>query len=173
MSVNTSAKVATGSDKMTRMTELPLVLLHAFPLDSRMWNAVREPLASHLRVITPDQRGLGRSPLPETGREPLLEDAARDVVALLARLPAGRLTWAVGGAAGCVLAERLARSRRLSPPRRRAFAGFDPKIVAKFAVALVIGLLCWANRSRSRVPRGLFGAIVLLILGDLAISVPW
>jgi hypothetical protein len=48
-----------------------------------------------------------------------------------------------------------------------------PKIVAKFAVALVIGLLCWANRSRSRVPRGLFGAIVLLILGDLAISVPW
>jgi hypothetical protein len=48
-----------------------------------------------------------------------------------------------------------------------------PKVVAKFAVALVIGLLCWANRSRSRVPRGLFGAIVLLILGDLAISVPW
>jgi hypothetical protein len=48
-----------------------------------------------------------------------------------------------------------------------------PKTVAKFAVALVIGLLCWANRSRSRVPRGLFGAIVLLILGDLAISVPW
>jgi lysylphosphatidylglycerol synthetase-like protein (DUF2156 family) len=47
------------------------------------------------------------------------------------------------------------------------------KVVAKFAVALVIGLLCWVNRSRSRVPRGLFGAIVLLSLGDLAISVPW
>jgi uncharacterized membrane protein len=47
------------------------------------------------------------------------------------------------------------------------------KVVAKFAVALVIGLLCWANRSRSRVPRGLFGAILLLIVGDLAISVPW
>ena len=47
------------------------------------------------------------------------------------------------------------------------------KVVAKFAVALVIGLLCWVNRSRSRVPRGLFGAIVLLTLGDLAISVPW
>jgi hypothetical protein len=48
-----------------------------------------------------------------------------------------------------------------------------PKVVAKFAVALVIALLCWANRARSRVPRGLFGAILLLVLGDLAISVPW
>jgi hypothetical protein len=47
------------------------------------------------------------------------------------------------------------------------------KVVVKFAVALLIGLLCWVNRSRSRVPRGLFGAIVLLTLGDLAISVPW
>ena len=52
MSVNTSAKLARGSDKksakMARMTELPLVLLHAFPLDARMWDAVRAPLASRL-----------------------------------------------------------------------------------------------------------------------------
>jgi hypothetical protein len=31
-----------------------LVLLHAFPLDSRMWDGVRDPLAKRLRLVTPD-----------------------------------------------------------------------------------------------------------------------
>jgi hypothetical protein len=47
------------------------------------------------------------------------------------------------------------------------------KVAVKFAIALVIALLCWANRSRRRVPGGLFGAILLLVLGDLAVSVAW
>ncbi|HVV09967.1 alpha/beta hydrolase [Amycolatopsis sp.] len=68
------------------MAALPLLLLHAFPVDARMWQRVREPLSARLRLITPDQRGLGRSPLPETDREPDLADAARDVVALLDKL---------------------------------------------------------------------------------------
>ncbi|WP_158888303.1 alpha/beta fold hydrolase [Amycolatopsis anabasis] len=68
------------------MAELPLVLLHAFPLDARMWNPVREPLAARTRLITPDQRGLGRTKLPETDRAPSLEDAALDVLALLDKL---------------------------------------------------------------------------------------
>jgi pimeloyl-ACP methyl ester carboxylesterase len=68
------------------MPELPLVLLHGFPLDARMWNDVRAPLAARTRLITPDQRGLGRTPLPETDREPSLDDAARDLIALLDRL---------------------------------------------------------------------------------------
>lgn len=68
------------------MADLPLVLLHAFPVDARMWNGVREPLAARFRFITPDQRGLGRTALPETDRAPSLDDAARDVVALLDKL---------------------------------------------------------------------------------------
>ncbi|MFD2421091.1 alpha/beta fold hydrolase [Amycolatopsis pigmentata] len=66
--------------------DLPLVLLHAFPFDARMWDPVRRSLAARLRLITPDQRGLGRTPLPETDREPSLDDAARDLLALLDRL---------------------------------------------------------------------------------------
>ncbi|MPY98575.1 MAG: alpha/beta fold hydrolase [Actinophytocola sp.] len=68
------------------MADLPLVLLHAFPVDARMWDGVREPLAARTRLITPDQRGLGRSPLPDSDRVPTLDDAARDVIALLDRL---------------------------------------------------------------------------------------
>ncbi|WP_103348401.1 alpha/beta fold hydrolase [Amycolatopsis sp. CA-128772] len=105
------------------MTELPLVLLHAFPLDSRMWNAVRAPLASHLRVITPDQRGLGRSPLPETDREPSLEDAARDVVALLDRLDLDRVVLG-----GCSMGGYLAMAvLRLAPDRVGGLVLIDTK----------------------------------------------
>ncbi|SEF26420.1 Pimeloyl-ACP methyl ester carboxylesterase [Amycolatopsis pretoriensis] len=108
---------------MARMTELPLVLLHAFPLDARMWNAVREPLASHLRVITPDQRGLGRSPLPESDREPSLEDAARDVLALLDRLELDRVVLG-----GCSMGGYLAMAvLRLAPERVGGLVLIDTK----------------------------------------------
>ncbi|NIJ10914.1 pimeloyl-ACP methyl ester carboxylesterase [Saccharomonospora amisosensis] len=73
------------------MAELPLVLLHAYPLDARMWNPVREALAARTRVVTPDQRGLGRTPLPATDREPSLDDAAVDVVAMLDKLGLDRV----------------------------------------------------------------------------------
>jgi pimeloyl-ACP methyl ester carboxylesterase len=39
----------------------PLVLLHGFPLDRRMWDAQVEGLSDHYRVIAPDLRGFGRS----------------------------------------------------------------------------------------------------------------
>ncbi|NIH85053.1 alpha/beta fold hydrolase [Amycolatopsis granulosa] len=68
------------------MADLPLVLLHAFPVDARMWRPLRDGLTMRHRLITPDQRGLGRTPLPETGRAPSLDDAARDVLALLDKL---------------------------------------------------------------------------------------
>ncbi len=111
---------------MARMTELPLVLLHAFPLDARMWNGVREPLASHLRVITPDQRGLGRSPLPESDREPSLEDAARDVVALLDRLELDRVVLG-----GCSMGGYLAMAvLRLAPERIGGLVLIDTKATA-------------------------------------------
>jgi 3-oxoadipate enol-lactonase len=44
--------------------EDPVVLLHAFPLNSRMWAPQAEGLASLRRVITPDYPGFGRSPRP-------------------------------------------------------------------------------------------------------------
>jgi pimeloyl-ACP methyl ester carboxylesterase len=62
-------------------TGVPLLLLHAFPLSSAMWLAQREALGDMCRVITPDQRGFGGSPLGDD--EPSLDVVADDVAALL------------------------------------------------------------------------------------------
>src|SRR5262245_24325216 len=40
----------------------PLVLLHAFPYDRRMWTPQRETLTKRCRVLTPDLPGFGQSP---------------------------------------------------------------------------------------------------------------
>ena len=40
-----------------------VVLLHAFPFDSRMMESVFAALSPHARVLAPDVRGLGRTPL--------------------------------------------------------------------------------------------------------------
>jgi pimeloyl-ACP methyl ester carboxylesterase len=63
---------------------IPLVLLHAFPLSSAMWLEQREILGARWRVITPDQRGFGGSPLGDDA--PSLGECADDVLALLDRL---------------------------------------------------------------------------------------
>src|SRR4051812_24560874 len=59
----------------------PVVLLHAFPLSSAMWLAQREALGSTCRVVTPDLRGFGGSPLGSD--EPSVDAFADDVAALL------------------------------------------------------------------------------------------
>ncbi|MCW2726308.1 MAG: hydrolase, alpha/beta fold family [Frankiales bacterium] len=70
-------------------TGTPLVLLHAFPLSSAMWLSQREGLSGLCRVITPDLRGFGGSPLGED--EPSLDASADDVAALLDKLDLDRV----------------------------------------------------------------------------------
>jgi pimeloyl-ACP methyl ester carboxylesterase len=65
-------------------TGTPVVLLHAFPLSAQMWQAQLAGLADACRVVTPDLRGFGGSPLD--GEEPSLDLMADDVAALLDRL---------------------------------------------------------------------------------------
>jgi pimeloyl-ACP methyl ester carboxylesterase len=60
-----------------RFPDTPLVLLHAFPLDHRMWDGVRPGV----ELITPDQRGFGGTPLGDD--EPDLATVAADVIAAL------------------------------------------------------------------------------------------
>jgi len=58
---------------------IPLVLLHAFPLDHSLWE-LQEPLADHVRLIAPDLRGFGAS---DDGLPQGMAAWADDVVAVL------------------------------------------------------------------------------------------
>jgi pimeloyl-ACP methyl ester carboxylesterase len=58
----------------------PLVLLHAFPLDGRMWAPQVEALAGTYQVIVPDLRGFGAArdqAVEEAGMALLADDVAR------------------------------------------------------------------------------------------------
>jgi pimeloyl-ACP methyl ester carboxylesterase len=81
----------------TRGSGMPVVLLHAFPLDGRMW-AAQEPLADQVRLIVPDMRGFGgsRGPGPASV-EQLADDAVALLDALHVREPAVFCGCSMGG----------------------------------------------------------------------------
>jgi pimeloyl-ACP methyl ester carboxylesterase len=60
---------------------IPLVFIHGFPLDGRMWECQQAPFSEERRVLVPDLRGFGRSPLPE--KQNTIEDHARDLALFL------------------------------------------------------------------------------------------
>ena len=64
---------------------IPVLLLHGFPLDHTMWNAQIDALAERARVIAPDFRGFGESPLgvvdPQRGIS--MEQYADELIELL------------------------------------------------------------------------------------------
>lgn len=73
-------------------TGRPLVLLHGFPLDARIWREQVAALSDRFRVITPDLRGFGQS---KSNDAFTMESLADDVHALLADV--GALPAILGG----------------------------------------------------------------------------
>lgn len=63
---------------------VPVVLLHGFPLSSRIWSPIRQAIARHARLITPDLRGHGLSEKPD-GRYSMAS-LAHDMATLVDRL---------------------------------------------------------------------------------------
>nr|WP_311202727.1 alpha/beta fold hydrolase [Actinophytocola gossypii] len=86
----------------------PVVLLHAFPLDSSMWDGLRPALGS--RLVTPDLPGFGSAP-PVT--EPSLDEAA---AAVLATLDQRGVSRAVFG--GCSMGGYVAMAVLRAAPSR-------------------------------------------------------
>jgi pimeloyl-ACP methyl ester carboxylesterase len=84
----------------------PLLLLHGFPFDHRMWSG-QEPLARRMRLLVPDQRGFGRSggALPAS-IEQLADDAAAVIRARSAGVPAVVCGLSMGGYVAQHLAAR-------------------------------------------------------------------
>lgn len=107
-----------------RGSGLPLVLLHAFPLDHRMWDA-QEPLAESVRLIVPDQRGFGGS----AATRPIASIAgmADDVVAVLDALHVREPAVICGVSMGGYVAQHVAARH---PTRVRALILCDTKFDA-------------------------------------------
>jgi 3-oxoadipate enol-lactonase len=86
---------------------IPLVLLHAFPVDRRMWDAQLSTLSNRFRVIAPDFRGFGQSAAADGAFS--IETLADDVHELLGTLgaaPAVVAGCSMGGYAALALAAK-------------------------------------------------------------------
>jgi pimeloyl-ACP methyl ester carboxylesterase len=68
-----------GATGVADVSARPLVLLHAFPLTSTMFDEQHRLLGDECRLITPDLRGFGGSPLGD--EEPSIDVYADDLVA--------------------------------------------------------------------------------------------
>jgi pimeloyl-ACP methyl ester carboxylesterase len=106
-----------------------LVLLHGFPLDHTMWRFQTEALAQKYRVIVPDLRGFGQTPIEpfaaKTGVP--LGDYADDVAALLdAKEIAGPVTFVGFSMGGYILWQFYQRHR----DRVRAMVMCDTRAAA-------------------------------------------
>lgn len=100
----------------------PIVLLHAFPCDRRMWDVqVRSLSDSGFRVIAPDLPGFGESPVPNGA--PGLQVAAQAVFDLLDDRALGNVMLAGLSMGGYVAMEML----RHQPGRISALALVDTK----------------------------------------------
>ncbi|OAS24407.1 alpha/beta fold hydrolase [Paenibacillus oryzisoli] len=89
----------------------PVILLHGFPLDHRMWHSQMETLSAQYRVLTPDFRGMGQSDVPVTPMS--LTQYAQDILALMDELRIEKATlggFSMGGYVAMAL-------MRLAPER--------------------------------------------------------
>lgn len=84
---------------------VPVMLLHAWGETHRSFDRLVALLPGSLRVLVPDQRGVGDSSKPSTGYA--LRDAVDDVIALLDALHLDAC-WLVGTSSGGYLAQQVA-----------------------------------------------------------------
>jgi pimeloyl-ACP methyl ester carboxylesterase len=105
----------------------PLVLVHAFPFDGRMWRETAEALAGKCRVLLPDLRGFGGSDVGD--EEPSIAGMADDLALLLDHLGIERAAvggMSMGGYVALAFAARhRARLERLILADTRATADTD------------------------------------------------
>ncbi len=83
----------------------PLLLIHGFPLDHRMWSAQIEYFSKEFQVLAPDLRGFGRS-APLSGTVTLTE-FAQDLQLVLEQVVASRPATICGLSMGGYIAWQL------------------------------------------------------------------
>src|SRR5450432_4090102 len=108
---------------------VPVLLAHGFPLDHTMWAAQIEALASRARVIAPDLRGFGESPLGpiDASREVTMEQYADDLAELLDSLSISEPVILCGFSMGGYIAWQFVRKYA---QRLRALVQIDTRAAA-------------------------------------------
>jgi pimeloyl-ACP methyl ester carboxylesterase len=139
---------------------LPLVLLHAFPLSAEMWAEQRAALAPYARVITPDLRGFGRSPLGDD--QPDVDRMADDVAALLDRLGIDQVVLGGLSMGGYVVMALLRRH----PGRVRGLLLADTKASADPQPAREVRLRIAETVMTERGPRVVEEMVLPNLLGE-------
>ncbi len=104
---------------------LPVLLVHGFPLDHTMWKYQIDHLAATCRVIAPDLRGLGQSPV--AAEVVPMERFADDLALLLEALQVQEPVVYVGLSMGGYIAWEMLRRHR---DRLRAVVLCDTKAQA-------------------------------------------
>jgi pimeloyl-ACP methyl ester carboxylesterase len=97
----------------------PLLLIHAFPLNSAMWRRQIEALSPRYRVIAPDLRGLGDSSRPVGGYDK--KTVAEDIWRLAHDVLGERRLFVVGHDWGGPVAYALAAQHRDAVRRMAIF----------------------------------------------------
>ncbi len=93
----------------------PVILLHGFTSDARMWQAQAPVLAESYFVVTPDLRGHGRSDPPADAASAVMDDYAQDVLALF-----DALEVELGVLVGCSFGGMIAAQFAVNWPERLA-----------------------------------------------------
>lgn len=91
-----------------RSDDVPLVLLHGFPMDGRVWDDVAAITSGHWRTLRPDFPGFGKSPAAPFTIDTLADDL-RELLARLDALPAVVAGLSMGGYVALALARRHPR----------------------------------------------------------------
>jgi len=126
----TSIALPTGElAYVDRGSGVPLLLVHGFPLDHTMWSAQIDALAAHARVVAPDLRGFGRTPLAagDEARGITMEAYADDLAALLNALAIDEPVLLAGFSMGGYVAWQFVRKYRA---RLRALVACDTRAAA-------------------------------------------
>jgi 3-oxoadipate enol-lactonase len=127
--MKTAALATTTMSYVDQGQGLPVVLLHGFPLDHTMWAAQINALVGVARMIAPDLRGFGKTPLGmiDASRGVSMEQHADDVAELLDRLSIGEPVVLCGFSMGGYVAWQFVRKY---PERLRALVPWDTRAVA-------------------------------------------
>jgi len=151
---------------------LPVVLLHAFPLNRRMWALQVKELAGRYRVITPDFRGAGESAVAD--EDSTMERLAEDIAGLLDHLGLDRVVLgglSMGGYATFAFLRRYAaRVTALILADTRATADTDDGKKARHEMAALAEREGAAPVAQQMVPK-LLGATTQERKRDVVASV--